>query len=104
MNMVNNSTCSDLPWNFFGGRGQQIQLKTEGRENGDMGAVAPRSRVPLNLQMNETHILIWLLQMYMPRNWEFSSALSKLQNFGGCLTPPLGMPLSTCLTFTLTST
>jgi hypothetical protein len=26
---------------FSGGGGQQIQLKTEGRENGDLGAVAP---------------------------------------------------------------
>jgi hypothetical protein len=29
------------PGIFFGGRGQQIQLRTEGRENGDLGAVAP---------------------------------------------------------------
>jgi hypothetical protein len=29
---------------------QQIQLKTEGGENGDLGAVAPLSGVPLNLQ------------------------------------------------------
>jgi hypothetical protein len=33
--------------------------------------------------MNETHILIRLLRMYIPRNWEFSSALAKLWNFGG---------------------
>jgi hypothetical protein len=26
---------------FFGGKVQQIQLKTEGREDGDLGAVAP---------------------------------------------------------------
>jgi hypothetical protein len=36
-------------------------LGIEGRENGDLGAVAPYSGVPLNLQMNETHILIRLL-------------------------------------------
>jgi hypothetical protein len=29
------------PGIFFGGWVQQIQLKTEGRENGDLGAVAP---------------------------------------------------------------
>jgi hypothetical protein len=32
-----------IPMNFFGMRGmgfQQIQLRTEGRENGDLGAVA----------------------------------------------------------------
>jgi hypothetical protein len=43
---------------------KQIQLRIEGRENGDLGAVAPWSGVPLKLQMNETHILIRLLRMY----------------------------------------
>jgi hypothetical protein len=43
-----------------------IQLRIESRESGDLGAVAPESGVPLNLQMNETHILIRLLQMYIP--------------------------------------
>jgi hypothetical protein len=33
--------------------------------------------------MNETHILIRLLWIYIPRNWEFGSALAKLWNFGG---------------------
>jgi hypothetical protein len=33
--------------------------------------------------MNETHIVIRLLRMYIQRNWEFGSALSKLRNFGG---------------------
>jgi hypothetical protein len=66
---------------FFSGGGgfQQIQLRIEGRENEDLGL----SRVPLNLQMNETHILIRLLRIYIPRNWEFGSALAKLRNFGG---------------------
>jgi hypothetical protein len=35
---------------------QQIQLRTEGRENGNLGAV----RGPLNLQMSETCVLIRL--------------------------------------------
>jgi hypothetical protein len=39
------------------------------------------------LQMNETHILIRLLRMYIQRNWEFSSALAKVRNFGGGLNP-----------------
>jgi hypothetical protein len=55
-----------------------------------------QSGVPLNLQMNETHILIRLLRMYIPRNWEFGSAVSKLRNFGkGEFEPPnpLGTPL-----------
>jgi hypothetical protein len=58
-------------------------MRTEGRENGDLGAVAPCSGVPLNLQMSETHILIMLLWMSFPQNLEFSSVLLKLRNFGG---------------------
>jgi hypothetical protein len=52
------------------------------------------TRVPLNLQMNETHILITLLRMYIPRNWEFSSALEKPRNFEGrgFETPPPSNP------------
>jgi hypothetical protein len=38
--------------------------------------------------MSETRIRIRLLWMYFPRNWEFGSALSKLQNFGGGFEPP----------------
>jgi hypothetical protein len=34
---------------FRRGGVQQIQLRTEGRENGDLGAVAPSSGVPINL-------------------------------------------------------
>jgi hypothetical protein len=37
--------------------------------------------------MNETHILIRLLQMYIPQKWEFGSALAKLLNFGGGFEP-----------------
>jgi hypothetical protein len=35
--------CSGVPRSFFfrGGGVQQIQLRTEGRENGDLAAVAP---------------------------------------------------------------
>jgi uncharacterized protein Usg len=32
--------------------------------------------------MSETRILIMLLQMYIPQNWEFGPAFSKLRNFG----------------------
>jgi len=32
---------SDVPRNFVRGEVQQIQLMTEDRENGDLGAVAP---------------------------------------------------------------
>jgi hypothetical protein len=50
-------------------------MRTEGRENGDLGAPAPYSGVPLDFKMSETHILIRLLRMYFPRNWKFGSAL-----------------------------
>jgi hypothetical protein len=40
------------------------------------------------MQMNEMRILIRLLRMCIPRNLEFGSALSKLQNFGRGLNPP----------------
>ena len=48
--------------------------------------------------MSESRILVRLLRMYFPRNWEFGSALSKRRNFGGWgvvehPTPPLGTPL-----------
>jgi hypothetical protein len=62
---------------------QQIQLRTEGRENRELEAVAPQSGVPLNLQMSETRILIRLLWMCFPRSWEFGSALLTLRNFVG---------------------
>jgi hypothetical protein len=84
------------PGIFFSAEGvQQIQLRTEGRENVDLGAAAPKSEVPLNLQMSETHILIRFLWMYFPRTWEFGSALSKLRDFkGGVFEPPtLSTPL-----------
>ena len=50
-------------------------------------------------KMSESRILVRLLRMYFPRNWEFGSALSKLRNFrGGGFErpkPPLGsMPLA----------
>jgi hypothetical protein len=65
----------------FGGGGSSTNSVQDMRENGDLG-------VPLNLQMNETRILIKLLQKYIPRNWEFGSALSKLWNFGWGFEPP----------------
>jgi hypothetical protein len=68
---------------FCWGGVQPMQLRTEDRQNGDLGAVEPQRGVPLNLQMSDTIILIRLLRMYIPRNWEFSSALSKLLDFCG---------------------
>jgi hypothetical protein len=85
MNLLVLKTCVIQQWRtriifFWGGGGvQQIQLRIEARENGDLGAVAPYSGVPLNLQMNETCTLIRLLRMYIPWNWEFGSAMAKLR-------------------------
>jgi hypothetical protein len=97
---------SGIPRNFFrGGGGLRQEFfggcstnSVEDRENGDLGVVA-QSVVPLDLQMNETRILIRLLSVYIPRNWEFGSALSKFRNFRGGFktpqtpTPPLCMPM-----------
>jgi hypothetical protein len=71
----------------------------EGRENGDLGAVAPQSGGPLNLETSETYILIRFLQIYFPRNREFGSGLLKLWNFGHFepQPPPPGTPLSSIL-------
>jgi hypothetical protein len=101
----------DLQWRtqefFSWGWGvQQIQLKTEGREDGDRGELARWSGVPLNLQMNETCVVIMLLWMCIPWNREFGTALSKRQDFkgGGGIEPhpyPLGMPLKICKYFNL---
>jgi hypothetical protein len=69
------------PGNFFRGVGGSTN-SDEDRENGVWGAV-------VNLQTSEPRILIRLLRMYFPRNWEFGSAFSKHRNFGeGVSTPP----------------
>jgi hypothetical protein len=71
---------------LFGGGGGgilQLKLRTSGRVNGDLGAVARWSGVPLSLQMSETCMLIRFLWMYFPQNWEFGSAMLKLWNFRG---------------------
>jgi hypothetical protein len=73
--------CSGIPRNFFQGGFNKFSLGTEGREWG-LGAVTPLSGVLLYLQMCETHF-IRLLRIYFLQNWEFGSALSKLQNFRG---------------------
>jgi hypothetical protein len=62
------------PEMFSGGGVQKNQLMTEGRENGELGAVAPESGVPPNLQMSETRILIRLLRIDFPRISEFGPA------------------------------
>jgi hypothetical protein len=80
--------------NFFVGGCSTNSVEDRGqRERGSVGG-SPYSGIPLNLQMSETRILIRLLGMYFPRNWEFGSALSTLRNLGGggvwTPKPPLG--------------
>jgi hypothetical protein len=54
-------------------------------------------------KMIEPRILVRLLRMYFPRNWEFGWALSKLRHLGGGVEPPpnphLGTPLKCCAPF-----
>jgi hypothetical protein len=51
----NKQRDNGVPRNFFGGGSTN---SVEDRENGDLGAVAPYSGVPPNLQISETRILI----------------------------------------------
>jgi hypothetical protein len=74
------------PGILFGGV-QQIQLKTQGRVNGDQGAVAHWSGDPLTLQMSETRIHISLLRMYFHGNGN-SAQLYQNCGISGGLTPP----------------
>jgi hypothetical protein len=68
-----NMESSDIP-RIFSGRGGGFNKFRGQREQG-LWAVAPSAGVPLYLQMSETCILIRLLWMYFPQNWEFSSVL-----------------------------
>jgi hypothetical protein len=86
------------PENFFRGGVQQIQL-TEGRENGDLGAVVPWSGVPPNLQVGKTCILIRFLGCIFHGT---GNSARLCQNFGlisggGGFEPPnttLGTPVA----------
>ena len=63
------------------------------REKNLVGVTAGREGFSRNnSKMSESFILVWLLRMYFPRNWEFGSALSKLRNFGGGLKTPTPLP------------
>jgi hypothetical protein len=89
---------SDVPRNFVrGGRCSTNSVEDRGQRERGSGGGPVRSGAPLNLQMSETHILVRLLWLYFPRNWEFGSALSKLRNFCGVgLNPPSPPPLLVC--------
>jgi hypothetical protein len=75
-----------------GGLVQQIRLRTEGRENGDLGGgshlVRSSAQFAIRFDFFKISGCRGLLRMYFPRNWEFGSTLSKLRNFGwGVLNP-----------------
>jgi hypothetical protein len=83
---------------FFGWGVQQIQL-TEGRDNRDLGAVAPHSGVPPNLQVGETCIIIISFLRCTFHGTGNSARLC--QNFGiisGGFEPPKPPPLGTPVT------
>jgi hypothetical protein len=64
---------------FFFRGGSKNSVEDRGQRERGLGTVAPWSGVPLYLEMSETRIIIRLLRIYFPRNWEFDSALSKLR-------------------------
>jgi hypothetical protein len=83
---------------FFrgGGGGQQIQLRTEGRENRDLGAVAPYPRGYLSIC--KWVKLVFLLGCYGCIFHVTGDSVPLFPNFGisgagGCWTPPLDTPL-----------
>jgi hypothetical protein len=74
---------------FFSGGVQHIQLRTEGGEYGDLGAVPlVRGSTQFENERNPYSDQVVTDVRYIPQNWEFGSALPKLQNFGGWLNPP----------------
>jgi hypothetical protein len=83
---------------FSGGGGvvQRIQLRTGQRERGSGGG-SPLVRGSTQFANKWNPYSDTLFRMYIPRNWEFGSALSKLWNFGpgggGVNPPPPGTPV-----------
>jgi hypothetical protein len=65
-----------------GGGGKQIKLRIEGRENIYLGMVAYLG-VPLNLKINETHILIRLCTDVYSTELVIRLSFSKTSEFGG---------------------
>jgi hypothetical protein len=76
-----NHTHLHLRTQDFAGGGSTNSVEDEGQRNGDL-CCSPYTGIPLNLQVNEARILIGLLRMHIPRNWEFGSGFSILRNFG----------------------
>jgi hypothetical protein len=82
----------------FGGGVSTSSVGARGQRGRGSEVGSPIVKAPLDLQMNETHIVIRLLRLYIPRNWEFRSALAKYRNLGvGGFEPPkltTGKPLN----------
>jgi hypothetical protein len=98
ISLVVQATCvlmnSGIPRNFVLG-GSTNSVEDRGQRKRGSGGSSPLAGVPLSLQISEICILIRLLWMYFPWNWEFGSALSKLRNFWGREVehqPPLPLP------------
>jgi hypothetical protein len=70
---------------FRGGGGSTNSVEDTGRENGDLGAVVPKSGVSFNLKMSETRVLIRLLLIFHGTG----NSAQLCQNFGiqGGITP-----------------
>jgi hypothetical protein len=56
--------------------GSKNSVEERGQRERGSGGGSPVFRVTIKFAKNETHILIRLLRMYIPRNWEFGSALA----------------------------
>jgi hypothetical protein len=92
---------SGVPRIFFVGGCNKFSWGQRAERTGSGGG-SHQSDVSLCLQISETRIVIGLLRMYFPTNWDFSSTLSKLRNFVGV---PPKLPRYTITTlFVQTST
>jgi hypothetical protein len=98
-----NTVAVAYPGIFFGGGGGGSTNSVEDREQREQGSGggSPLVRGSAQFAIRFDFVIHsgcpGLLRMYFPRNWEFGSALSKLQNFGGGGVeppkPPFGTPL-----------
>jgi hypothetical protein len=72
---------SGVPGNFVRGGGGCSANSVEDRGNGDLRGGRPLVRGSAQFANEWNRILVRLLRMYSPRNWEIGSALSKLRIF-----------------------
>jgi hypothetical protein len=83
--------------NFFGEGGSTNSIEDRGQRERGSGGGSPlvRGSTQFENELNPySNYLIRLLRMYIPRNWEFGSALAKRRISGGLIPlNPLGTPL-----------